>query len=54
MLVALLPVAVELPAIGTLALVTVLLWTLMAYEAIRFADARDRVRHNLGDTPPSV
>jgi len=45
LLLALLPLAVELPALATLALVAALCVGLIAYEAIRFADARDRVRH---------
>jgi low temperature requirement protein LtrA len=45
LLVALLPAAVEIPALATLALVAALCVGLIAYEAIRFADARDRVRH---------
>ena len=44
-LLALIPVAVELPALATLAIVTALCVGLIAYEAIRFAEARDRVRH---------
>ena len=44
-LVALIPVGVELPALVTLTLVAALCIGLIAYEAIRFADARDRVRH---------
>jgi low temperature requirement protein LtrA len=45
LLLALIPAAVELPALVTLAVVTGLCVGLIAYEAIRFADARDRVRH---------
>ena len=45
LLLALLPLAVELPALATLALVAALCVGLIAYEAIRFAEARDRVRH---------
>ena len=44
-LLALIPLGVELAALVTLALVTALCVGLIAYEAIRFADARDRVRH---------
>ena len=44
-LLALIPVAVEIAALVTLALVALLCVGLIAYEAIRFADARDRVRH---------
>jgi hypothetical protein len=45
LLLALLPLAVELPALATLALVAAVLTALIAYEALRFAEARDRVRH---------
>ena len=45
LLLALLPLAVELPALATLALVAALCLGLIVYEAIRFAEARDRVRH---------
>jgi low temperature requirement protein LtrA len=44
-LLALIPLGVELAALVTLTLVAVLCVGLIAYEAIRFADARDRVRH---------
>ena len=45
LLLALIPFGVELPALLTLTLVSLLCVGLIAYEAIRFADARDRVRH---------
>ena len=51
-LVALLPVVLEIPALAALALVTGLVVALVAYEAIRFADYRDRVRHEVTDEPP--
>jgi low temperature requirement protein LtrA len=44
-LVALVPLALAVPALVTLALVAGLLSTLIGYEAVRFAAARDRVRH---------
>jgi low temperature requirement protein LtrA len=44
-LLALLPAARALPALATLAGVTGLVWLLITYETIRFADIRDRVRH---------
>ena len=44
-LVAMIPAAVELPALATLALVAALCAGLIAYESIRYAEARDRVRH---------
>ena len=45
-LLAFLPLAVELPALATVAAVAGLLAALIAYEAIHFASARDRVRHS--------
>ena len=44
-LVALIPLAVELPALASLTLVAALCVGLIAYESIRYAEARDRVRH---------
>ena len=46
-LIALVPLALEIPSLGTLAIVAGILVALIAYEAIRFAAARDRVRHRL-------
>jgi low temperature requirement protein LtrA len=43
---ALLPVAVELPALGTLAIVTVLLSAMIVYETISYGEGRARVRHD--------
>jgi low temperature requirement protein LtrA len=45
LLVALLPLAVELPSLATVAVLAGVLALLVAYEAFRFAEARDRVRH---------
>jgi low temperature requirement protein LtrA len=45
LLLALVPPAVELPALATLAAVAALCVGLIGYEAIRYAEARDRVRH---------
>ena len=45
LLLALLPLAVEWPALATLAVVAGLCAGLIAYESIRYAEARDRVRH---------
>ena len=42
---ALLPLAVEIPALATLAIVSALVVALIAYETLRFAEARDRLRH---------
>ena len=44
-LLVLIPLSLEFAALVTLALVAALCVGLIAYEAIRFADARDRVRH---------
>ncbi|HEX2272902.1 MAG TPA: low temperature requirement protein A [Acidimicrobiales bacterium] len=44
-IVAMLPIAFEVPALLTLGLVTVALWALNAYEAVRLSAMRDRVRH---------
>jgi hypothetical protein len=47
LLVALVPAAVELASLVTLALLAAILVTLVAYEARRFAELRDRLRHGL-------
>jgi low temperature requirement protein LtrA len=47
LLLALIPLADELPALVTLGILAAVLTVLIAYEAIRFAEARDRVRHQL-------
>jgi low temperature requirement protein LtrA len=47
LLVALVPAAVELPALAMLGLAAGVLSALISYEAIRYAEARDRVRHQL-------
>ena len=44
---ALLPLAVEIPALATLAILTAIACALIAYEAIRYAEHRDRVRSEL-------
>jgi low temperature requirement protein LtrA len=46
--IALVPVATAVPALAALALVTAVLCALIAYEAIRFAEARNRIRHAEG------
>jgi low temperature requirement protein LtrA len=51
LLVALLPLAVELPSLATLAILAAVLATLVGYEALRFAADRDRVRHELAAEP---
>jgi low temperature requirement protein LtrA len=40
----LVPVATELPALATLAIVNLLLWVLIAYETRNYGEARQRVR----------
>jgi low temperature requirement protein LtrA len=44
-LLALLPVAIEIPALATVAIVTGLVWILIAYETRRYGENRARVRH---------
>jgi hypothetical protein len=52
-LVALVPIVVALhvPALGTLALMAALLVALIAFEAVHFAAARERIRHELAREP---
>ena len=45
-LLGLIPVALEIPALATLAVVAALCVGLIAYEAIRYAEARERVRNS--------
>ena len=47
LLVGLVPAALEVPSLATLAIAAAVLAALIAYEALRFAAARDRVRHQL-------
>jgi low temperature requirement protein LtrA len=47
LLVALIPLGVELPALATLAILAALLVVLIAYERVRFAELRERLRHQL-------
>jgi low temperature requirement protein LtrA len=49
---ALIPLAVQLPALATLAILTVVLWVLIGLEAIRFAGSRERVRRELASEAP--
>jgi len=46
-LAALIPVAVELPALATLGILAALLAALIAYETVHFAELRDKMRHQL-------
>jgi low temperature requirement protein LtrA len=48
---ALLPAAVRLPALATLAVLAAVLAGLITYEAVRFAEARARIRHQLAEMP---
>jgi low temperature requirement protein LtrA len=41
----LVPVAVELPALATLAIANLLIWAMIAYETRSYGDGRHRVRH---------
>jgi low temperature requirement protein LtrA len=47
LLLALLPAGAQLPALLTLGILAALLAALIVYEALRYADARERVRHQL-------
>lgn len=46
-LVALIPAAVAMPALATLGAVTAVLIALIAYETVRFAELRERLRHQV-------
>ena len=46
-LLALLPLAVEVPAYVTVAAVVVVVWALIVYEVVRYADFRQKVRQEL-------
>jgi low temperature requirement protein LtrA len=47
----LVPVATELPAVAALAIANVLIWAMIVYETRGYGEARNRVRHP-GDAPP--
>jgi low temperature requirement protein LtrA len=51
LLLALIPLVIELDALVALALMAALLVILIAYETIRFGEARDRIRHELARQP---
>jgi low temperature requirement protein LtrA len=54
LLVALIPAAVELPALATVGILATVLAVLIAYETVRFAELRDRLRHQLaGEQTPN-
>jgi low temperature requirement protein LtrA len=50
-LLALVPAGAVMPALLTLGILAVLLALLIAYEALRYADSRDRIRHQLAREP---
>jgi low temperature requirement protein LtrA len=52
LLLALLPVATEVPALATLAILAAVLAALVAYETFHFAELRDRIRHQLAEETP--
>ncbi len=47
----LVPVATETPALATIAIANLLIWAMIAYETRGYGEARDRVRHQ-GEAPP--
>jgi low temperature requirement protein LtrA len=49
----LVPVATEVPALAALTIANVLLWAMIAYETRGYGEARDRVRHPDGAPPPA-
>jgi low temperature requirement protein LtrA len=54
LLVALVPAAVELPALATLAILAAALGVLISYERVRFAELRERLRHQLESEPAAA
>jgi low temperature requirement protein LtrA len=50
---ALVPAALELPALAILALVSILIWTMIVYETIGYGEGRSRVRHGDAAPPPA-
>ncbi len=51
LLLALLPVGVSVSALWTLGMLAALLAALIVYEALRYAESRDRIRHELAREP---
>jgi low temperature requirement protein LtrA len=49
LLLALIPIAVELPALATLGALVAVLWVLIGFEAMRFVGSRQRAREALAD-----
>jgi low temperature requirement protein LtrA len=52
-LLTLLPLGTEVPAVASLAGCAALLCAMITYEAVRFSEGRNRVRHDLHAEPPS-
>jgi low temperature requirement protein LtrA len=50
-LLALIPVGTRVPALAALGLLAAVLAAVIAYEAVRYAEARDRARHQLAREP---
>jgi low temperature requirement protein LtrA len=50
---ALIPLAVQIPALAILAVVNVLIWAMIVYETISYGEGRARVRHELAVDQPS-
>ena len=53
-LIGLVPVAHEVDALVTLALAGAVLWALIVYESVRFAEARNEIRHGTETAPDSA
>jgi len=53
LLAALIPVAVDIPALVTLGIVVAVLTVLIVYETMHFAELRNRLRHQLAAEPRS-
>jgi low temperature requirement protein LtrA len=51
LLIALVPAAVDLPALATIALLAAVLAALVGYETVRFSEARERIRRQLATEP---
>ncbi len=49
----LVPVATEMPALAALAIANVLIWAMIVYETRMYGENRYRVRHGEGDVPPA-
>jgi low temperature requirement protein LtrA len=50
---ALVPAAIELPALATLGILTLVLAVLIAYETTHYAELRDRLRHQIASEAPA-